>query len=89
VNFKQVIVLFFEQWNNANDMASKITELEFKLEELGLGNLPKFDVSCAKARREANLWKLDLDPKLYEGAILQPTIHTRETVKTNLVAACG
>jgi RHS repeat-associated protein len=79
---------FFYQWNKITDFDQKKTELNFKLNDLGLGGLPEFDVNCAKAKRDAYLWNLDANPIKYEGAILQVTTISQETARSNVESSC-
>jgi hypothetical protein len=79
---------FFQQWNQIKDSDQKKTELNFKLNDLGLGGIPEFDVYCAKAKRDAYLWNLDVNPTKYEGAILQTTVVSKETALSNVESSC-
>jgi RHS repeat-associated protein len=89
INFDSDLRQFLVSWNKIKDGSIKITELEFKLNEFGLGDLPSFSVQCAKAKRDLNLWNLDGNPSKYGGAILQLTMISLDVAKENVKTLCG
>jgi hypothetical protein len=89
INFGLDLRSFLQNWNKKTSDRDKVLDLAWKLEELGLGTLPDFDLGCAQAMREAYLWKLDALPEKYDGAILQPTKGSRDAAMGKLKAECG
>ena len=74
---------FLESWNKIQNTPEKITQLEFMLDDFGLGFLPGYSKACAEEKRKAYLG--GLNKSMYLGAILPKTAGTAAAV----TRACG
>ena len=78
----EALVPFLQGWNRIQNIDEKIAALAFRLDDLGLGNLPAYSKNCAQAKRETYLGPLAGGQ--YPGAILPSNI----AAPRNLQGAC-